>query len=453
MRTVIVSGARALAALDIMRAFHGSGWRVVAVDSMALPPARFSRAVDRFRRIAGPALQRERFANDVEMILKEAKPDLWIATCEEIFYLAALKAERRPELPLFAPPLEALLAVHDKARFAEAAACVGLAPDETIRLTGKEDVARVSRRARDLVFKPVWSRFAERVMIQPEARDLKSLAPSPHDPWIAQTFLPGEEVCTYGIAEAGRLLLHAAYRPRHRVRAGAGIYFEPAADEEIRAAVTALVQSLAWSGQIAFDFRRDALGRWKAIECNPRATSGVHLLPPAALVAAFEGAALNLRVPTPPQLNGAPSPPVIPRAVQHASVLLRRRRISTGFDGLPEDPVSAAQRDRRCTAHGMTGQQLEAASVRACSEEPRMIGAAMVAFGLPAAVRDGRVSQWRHDTARARDVASVPGDHGPGAAQLLFLAEGITRALRYRVGLTRAATLDLEWNGGEEGQP
>lgn len=378
MKTVIVSGARAVSALEIMRALHGAGWRVVAVDSMGLPPARFSQAVDRYQRIAAPR-DADGFRRDVAALVAAERPDLWIATCEEIFHLAWLKEGALPSLPLFAPPLERLLLVHNKETFARVAAEVGLAPAETLLLTGRDDLGRLAPRAKELVFKPVWSRFAERVLVRPEAAELATLAPSPRDPWIAQTYLPGEEVCTCGIARDGKLLLHVAYRPKHRVRLGAGIYFEPALDPGIRAAVEALAGHLRWSGQIAFDLRRDGNGAWKAIECNPRTTSGAHLARPDALAGAFEG-----------------------------------------------------RKDRE-------GRMTEA----------RMIGLAMWFFGLPAAARTGRIGEWWHDHRRARDVVSVVGDRGPGLGQHVFLVEVAVAALRHRVSLTRAVSMDLEWNGGE----
>lgn len=388
MSTLVVSGARALSALDIMRAFHADGWRVVAADSMHLPPARFSRAVDRFVRIAPPG-DRARFDADVARLLAAERPRLWIATCEEIFHLAALRERALPELPLFAPPLAELLAVHDKARFAAMASTNDLAPPETIRLERRSDVEALQLRAEDLVFKPVWSRFAERVLVGPHPSALDDIAPSPDDPWIAQTYLPGEEVCTFGIARRGRLLVHAAYRPQHRVRDGAGIYFEPAHDAAIATAVATLVEALDWTGEIAFDFRRDAAGQWKAIECNPRATSGVHLVPPRDLVAAIVGAADD-------SAASAPGP-------------------------------IAGMRDGAA-----------------------MIAAAMRSFGLGTALRRRALGRFLRDYRRARDVASIPGDRGPGLAQVLVLGEGMARAVRRGVGLTRAVSYDLEWNGPPE---
>ena len=44
-----------------------------------------------------------------------------------------------------------------------------------------------------------------------------------------------------------------------------------------------------YEGQISFDFRRDARGL-SIIECNPRPTAGVHLMPAKTFVDALEAA-------------------------------------------------------------------------------------------------------------------------------------------------------------------
>jgi len=66
-------------------------------------------------------------------------------------------------------------------------------------------------------------------------------------------------------------------------------YFESVEEQRIEECVRALVERLGFTGQISFDWMRDADGRCRALECNPRATSGLHLFArtdaiPAALM-------------------------------------------------------------------------------------------------------------------------------------------------------------------------
>src|SRR5690606_2011320 len=67
-------------------------------------------------------------------------------------------------------------------------------------------------------------------------------------------------------------------RPLYRAgnAQGAGVLVEPVVDDTIRHFVEGFVSRTQWTGQISFDFRRDAEGRLHVLECNPRATTGVH---------------------------------------------------------------------------------------------------------------------------------------------------------------------------------
>jgi hypothetical protein len=80
--------------------------------------------------------------------------------------------------------------------------------------------------AKNYVFKPVFSRFASRVIIgQPEA---KCQEPREHpQDWIAQQRLFGQEICVYSIWRKGQLGGFAAYQPKYRVGQGSSLFFEP----------------------------------------------------------------------------------------------------------------------------------------------------------------------------------------------------------------------------------
>ena len=52
--------------------------------------------------------------------------------------------------------------------------------------------------------------------------------------------------------------------------------FEPYRSAAALKFIANFAQRLSWTGQISFDFRHAADGSLHVIECNPRATSGVH---------------------------------------------------------------------------------------------------------------------------------------------------------------------------------
>ncbi|TIU53396.1 MAG: hypothetical protein E5W35_26660, partial [Mesorhizobium sp.] len=144
--------------------------------------------------------------------------------------------------------------------------------------------------SRDLVFKPVWSRFASHVLLRPTPDFLDAIAPSPAMPWVAQRFVEGEEISAYAVAREGRLKALTLYRSPYRAGKGAGIFFEWVEDEAARDLVERIVAGTTWTGQISFDLMREPGGRVLPLECNPRAVSGLHFFrDPARFAAAVLG--------------------------------------------------------------------------------------------------------------------------------------------------------------------
>jgi len=76
---------------------------------------------------------------------------------------------------------------------------------------------------------------------------------------------------------------HCAYETPFRVDHGSGVRFVSADGTATREIVARIGAALGYTGQLSFDFILGADGP-VVLECNPRATSGVHLLDPAKLV-------------------------------------------------------------------------------------------------------------------------------------------------------------------------
>lgn len=289
--TVIITGARAPVALHLARLYGAAGWRVVLADTPERPLSAASRHVSAYRALPPPRFAPEAYHDALERLLSDEQPRLVIPTCEEIFYLASVRDRLGGAMPLFAPSTSLLHEVHDKHAFIMLCARLGLAVPETHRLESAADRDALRHRAGDLVFKPVWSRFASHVRLRPRPQDLADLQPSPSVPWVAQRFLNGRETSVYAVADKGRLLTLSAYRSLYRAGKGAGICFEPVVDTAIRAFVTRFVGGTGWTGQISFDLMVMPDGSVLPLECNPRATSGLHFYrDPARFVTGVDAA-------------------------------------------------------------------------------------------------------------------------------------------------------------------
>ena len=87
------------------------------------------------------------------------------------------------------------------------------------------------------------------------------------------------------------------------------------------------------------------------------------------------------------------------------------------------------------------------ARVSPAAPAPRMIAGVMLAVGLPAAVRAGRVQRWHVDWRRARDVLATAGDARPVLGACCDLASYVGRALHAGCSVRAATTRDIEWDG------
>jgi len=276
VRTVVLSGARAPVALHWARLFKTAGWRVVLTDTFRMPISRATRFKDRYVRLPGPLGDFAAFLTALRRVLEEERPAFWMPTCEEVFFLAAARDLHGVALPLFAPPFQVLAAAHDKFRFSRAVAGMSTEAPRSWLVKDDGDLAPLIPRSRELVFKPVWSRFGDRALRRPEPGRIADARFLAGEHWVAQDYLPGVEVSAFALAHGGRVLAIQPYRGLFRASAGAAVAFAPFDDPQIEAFVAEYAAATGWTGQLSFDFRHDAQGRLFVIECNPRATSGLH---------------------------------------------------------------------------------------------------------------------------------------------------------------------------------
>jgi len=380
MANILLTGGRAPATLDLARSFHKAGHSVFVAESLAGSLTGASNAIRDAFVVPSPRQQPDAFIDALAAIIQRQGIDLLIPTCEEIFYVALGLEKLAGLCRVFAEPIERLRLLHDKWQFIETARSAGLPVPGTLRIETETDLRAAFARWPRLVLKPVYSRFAARTLILPsDSTDFDTLGASPISPWVAQEYLAGQPLCTYSVAHAGRLTAHAAYRSEFTAGQGATIHFQHVNHPASLAWVRRFVEAFGFTGQIAFDFI-ETDGTVRAIECNPRATSGIHLLAAA---------------------------PAFPDAFFHSAM-----------DCLfpPAQPAP-------------------------------MLAAAMLLYGLPAALEKGRLSDWWQAFHAGRDVIFRRADMGPTFAQWRSILHFISLGWRRGTTALEASTLDIEWNG------
>jgi hypothetical protein len=197
-------------------------------------------------------------------------------------HVAFLPAYVAPSVRVFTMPPEIVLPLHDKYGFVEKAREYGLAVPESFALD--DPSAAALARDRKVVVKPNFScsgrgvRFVERGSALPAA--------DPAAPSIVQAFVPGDVFSSFTIAHRGRAVATVVYRGV-RMSGTVAIAFERVDNPGIEEWTGRFVAASGHTGFISFDLIVDGEGGIWGIECNPRATSGVHFLEPETIAAAI----------------------------------------------------------------------------------------------------------------------------------------------------------------------
>ncbi len=374
---ILFTGGRAPATLELARAFHRAGHTIFMAESLHGHLSQPSRVVTKNFIVPPPRQKTDEFINALRTIILENKIDLLIPTCEEIFYVSIGK----DQLPctVFAEPIQKLNKLHNKWSFVYNAASYGLSVPPTILTATVNDVLHAYSNWKELVIKPVYSRFAAHALIRPTLK--YALSKLNYDsPWIAQNYIEGTEICTYSICHNGHITAHATYPSTITAGHGATIYFTPIHHPAIFEWVKKFVKKNQFTGQIAFDFIQSPDGRIFALECNPRVTSGAHLL---ASHPQFAEAFLN------------PALECISPLDDHSYIL----------------------------------------------------ASAMLAYGLPASIKNNNFTQWLRTFFTSSDVILDFKDPLPFLFQYRSISSYLKIAREQNISALEASTFDIEWNG------
>lgn len=268
--TVLLTLGRLPVALDLARGFDRLGWRVVVAEPFGMHLCRMSRSVHASRRVRSPRLGRSAYLEDLLAVIADENVSLVVPVSEESIHVAALRDRLPPQVSLFSSGQEELLKLHDKLEFNRQARALGLDVPKT---WVSPDALEAEPEDLTVVVKRRWScsgtglRFATAGSLGHVTGDE-----------LVQERVDGDERSYFAIARNGDVLSEATYRAR--VRSGSvAVCFERVADAEaVEAWARTFVRASGHSGFIGFDFMIGEGGKPFAIECNPRATSGLHFL-------------------------------------------------------------------------------------------------------------------------------------------------------------------------------
>ncbi len=256
-----MSGARAPVTLDLARSFYRLGCRVICVDSLPKTVCTYSKCVHRYVCVRPPATDLKGFLGDLNQIISEESVDLLIPNCEEALYIAKLKASLHCEV--FCSSFELVESLHNKWEFYQM----------TKELSPETEFLKDKTLSTPYIVKPIYSRFGAFVEV---VRFEKEIKDDTENPKIVQRYIEGESYCSYAVVNNGSIRAYSIYKVLHSIGVGASMCSLSVDDAEIVDFMKNFVKKMDYSGQISFDFIRSGKQLY-VIECNPRATSGVHL--------------------------------------------------------------------------------------------------------------------------------------------------------------------------------
>lgn len=289
--SVLVSSSRMPFAVQEIRKLGETGHEVYAADTFATAPGNHSRHVKKRLLTPAPADDPITYVDAVAVSVEAHGISRLLPTFEEGFYLARYRDRLPDDVDLFAAPFATLALLHDKIAFTQLCGELGIRVAPWAVASSRSELDAATRQFADGFFaRPAFSRggldlFTNRGPLAGAMR-LADCSPTPGNPWVIQPFLPGQDRCSFAIAQHGRLLAHVAYvHPRTIDHAG-GIVFESITDLEMVEVCRRIVEATDYHGQLAFDFIRGDDGLF-VLECNPRATAGVAMMSAQEFTAAI----------------------------------------------------------------------------------------------------------------------------------------------------------------------
>ncbi|EGJ27022.1 ATP-grasp domain-containing protein [Streptococcus porcinus] len=274
---VLITSPRAPVTIDWVRLALRSNHEVHLTDSLESPLAFFTyeqglRPI--YHKIAGPRYDFKAYAKAMTALIEQM--DLVIPTCEDIFYLEQVPLSESNRAKCLMPDKDLIFQLHHKyAIYQIIMNPVGIVYPKTKLLESWTDLDQTQLSS--TILKPVFSRFGKEVIrdINNESYEIKPISSS--YPWVQQEKINGQNLCSYAICHHGEVVAQVVYQAQYCLNGSASSYFEAYDEPRINAFVCDFVARTNYHGQIAFDFIDNGQDIY-LLECNPRATSGLHLL-------------------------------------------------------------------------------------------------------------------------------------------------------------------------------
>lgn len=286
---ILVTSTRMPFALGMVRKLAQAGHDVHGADTFEHAPASHSRYLRGHTVLPSPRYETAAFVDALKRVFAEESIELYVPTFEEAFYVSRHVDELRDHARILVTPFESLASLHDKTMFIDVAERAGLHVPATEVATTRDELREAAAAFEYYLARPSFSRGGVELLANhgPRAGALSfdDACPTAENPWLVQEFVEGQDICSYSVCLDGRLLAHVSYEIPLRMGDAAGMQFRSIDEPRALKAAQAIAAETGFTGNLSFDYRRSE-ERLVGIECNPRATDGILLMPADTLAAA-----------------------------------------------------------------------------------------------------------------------------------------------------------------------
>lgn len=281
MKILITSG-RAFVSLELARILKNHEIYIQEFQQEFI--CKHSKYVTKYFIIPSAKFHFEDYKKNMMQIIQENKIELVIPTCEDIFYISQFKDEIIDLwVEIWCDDFEKLKSFHSKKEIMEISEWLWVHIPKTLEFHTKESLKKHIENNKDFkyVVKPKYSRFANfissnaiknSISIDDIKIDLEN------NSYILQEYISGTPICSYSLLNNWDLVSHMSYKALLTYNNGSTTYFETFINKNIENFVIQFAKKYLFHWQISFDFFQKDNGDIYLIECNPRTTSGIHLL-------------------------------------------------------------------------------------------------------------------------------------------------------------------------------
>ena len=284
-RTALLTVGRFPKALTLARSLYRHGVRVLVADPLKRQLCSVSRSVSKNYQVAAPNTDIRAWERDIlEIIDREQVTDL-VPVSEEVCHVANLAPKLPAHVRYVGPSTPWIGQWHDKLAFVSHAIDRGVTAPSVFTTADPE--ARALVRQTECVLKPRRGCSGTDISFIPPSSSL----PPPSNELLVQRKVEGTHLYTISWVEDGQVMTTASYRgSTHSGTVAVGFQSAPT-PFSVKQWIEQFVADTGTTGFLSFDFILDRGGIPWGIECNPRASSGIHFIDEAWLGAAVMGEA------------------------------------------------------------------------------------------------------------------------------------------------------------------